>query len=679
VKIRRAALVANVVIMGTTIPITALPTVTVTSSDPALYQFADTGASPLPWAASNVESYIARNAALGTPHAISDDGITALAVRESNNDLGLYQRNASGTTSFTDVSATMSVPAPGDDPIPFFDPSHNVDLAYVSTTGALVVLSSNAVLIEHGSRLHSRSSAPFSVSVLTGVKGVGFTVGDPSVLVQGTVGTLVARTTAGDAIDVSLTWGATNQAPSLASPVDVTAATATGTLLGDPVTLNDGTTDGLFAAVTTTGAVEVYAQHSPGAWTATNLTAADGAPASNGQLTGSSNGLTTYLAALSASGHVELFSHPAASVTPSSVSPRVIVNPTPSWTYQDVTNATSGAPSFNGAIYLSATATQLTVAGQAAGWGNLYALTSPLPTFTWDATDVSLTSTNSSRTIGPGVSGATIDGVLTLFALSLGVTAPQGVGVYAIPQSDNTQAIDDGWTILSDTGGLGTTAAPWVGFTTSGGVAQSPDFLLGQAIQNAHKPITWLSFWTVSGPMPGQALSAPSFYAHGYNAGKWVATQIDAYAANGLSLKPNWVILDPEGYPDNHSALDPPGGASAAVKARYPGYWAAILKGWAAGLAAVDPTINAAVYAEMSQYRDDDLATIPMSVFEAIAFPGPLQIEGSTGANVRGYIAFGASCTPPTTLQNEIATLLRPPWSGQYNTLQFNAGVYCAP
>jgi hypothetical protein len=30
-------------------------------------------------------------------------------------------------------------------------------------------------------------------------------------------------------------------------------------------------------------------------------------------------------------------------------------------------------------------------------------------------------------------------------------------------------------------------------------------------------------------------------------------------------------------------------------------------------------------------------------------------------------------------LKAQEATLLNPPWAGQFNTLQFNAGVYCHP
>jgi hypothetical protein len=280
------------------------------------------------------------------------------------------------------------------------------------------------------------------------------------------------------------------------------------------------------------------------------------------------------------------------------------------------------------------------------------------------------------------VTGLSIGGQLTLYAAGVNSPPPQGVGVYAIPSSKWTQAISDGWPIISETGGLGTRSAPWVGFTGANTtVSESPDFLMGQAIYNSHKRVTWLSFWTVSGPLAGQPLTTANYYAHGFAAGAWVATQIDSYRALGVGIKPDWVIFDPEGYPDNHSGLDAPAGASNATLALYATYWTAMLQGWQQGLDSVDPSLNAAVYAAQSEYRNYQLSTLNMPVFVAVAFggSGPVPVSGATGSNVRGFISFGAACTPATTLANEANTLENPPWGGQFNTLQFNAGVYCSP
>ncbi len=372
------------------------------------------------------------------------------------------------------------------------------------------------------------------------------------------------------------------------------------------------------------------------------------------------------LAALTKSGSVELFSN-AGGAGP--------------WNEYNVSGLAAGAPPLSGALSVQVSASQVAVAGQAANWGDLYVLTSPLGSTRWTATNVSTTAGSSARTVGPIVTGLQINGVLTLYAAGVSSPPPQGVGVYAIPSTDWAAAITAGWPILSETGGLGTRSAPWVGFTGSSSVSESPDFLMGQTIYNAHKRVTWLSFWTVSGPLSGQPLTDANFYSHGFAAGAWVATQIDSYRSLGVGIKPDWVIFDPEGYPDNHSGLDAPGGASPATLATYATYWSSMLSGWAAGIASVDPSLNAAVYASQSEYRNYNLSSVSMPVFVALAFGGggPVPVSGANGANVRGFITFNASCTPTSTLANEAATLEGPPWSGQFNTLQFNAGVYCAP
>ncbi len=148
-----------------------------------------------------------------------------------------------------------------------------------------------------------------------------------------------------------------------------------------------------------------------------------------------------------------------------------------------------------------------------------------------------------------------------------------------------------------------------------------------------------------------------------------------------MPIKPNWVILDPEGYPDNHSALDAGGGASPATLAKYAGFWASMLSGWSVGITDVDPALRPGVYAEQSEYHNYGLGNLNIPVFEALAFGGggPIRIPGSNGHNILGYIAFNATCTPTSALHAQEQTLLNPPWSGQFNTLQFNQGVYCAP
>jgi hypothetical protein len=383
---------------------------------------------------------------------------------------------------------------------------------------------------------------------------------------------------------------------------------------------------------------------------------------------------------LTSGGAVELFTTQYVAPVPAA---KVKSNPVSygAWNVSNVTALTSGAPPLSGALAVEVTPTQVAIAGQAANWGDLFVLSSPSGSSPWTATNVSVTAGSSARTVGNIVTGLSLGGVLTLYAAGVNSPPPQGVGVYAIPSAKWTQAISDGWPIISETGGLGTRSAPWVGFTGSTSVNESPDFLMGQAIYNSHKRVTWLSFWTVSGPLSGQPLTTANYYAHGFAAGQWVANQIDSYRALGVGIKPDWVIFDPEGYPDNHSGLDAPAGASNATLAVYATYWTAMLQGWQQGLDSIDPSLNAAVYAAQSEYRNYQLSTLPVPVFVALAFggSGPVPVTGATGSNVRGFISFGAACTPAQTLANEANTLENPPWSGQFNTLQFNSGVYCSP
>jgi hypothetical protein len=134
VKFPRAALVANIVIVGTTLPVALLPVATTNSAAALpLYQFVDTGTGPLPWNAVSFEGSIDNTKMLGNPHAASEDGEEALAYRMANSQIGIYVQNAIGTTSWIDVSTMVDTPTPASDPVPFFDPSGNLDVLYVST------------------------------------------------------------------------------------------------------------------------------------------------------------------------------------------------------------------------------------------------------------------------------------------------------------------------------------------------------------------------------------------------------------------------------------------------------------------------------------------------------------------------------------------------------------------
>ena len=675
---------ANALIAGTviTVPL-AITTPTSNAAGQPLYQFADSGTGALPWNAVSFESSVDGATMLGGPHAASENGESALAFRASNSDVDLYVLNASNTTQFTDLSTQVATPPAGSDPIPFFDPTGAVDVLYVSTTGHLILISTNYNVTSRSDvTARDVTTSNFTSTDLTTSSGVSAANGLASIQVNDQSGLLVVRSAANDVEAITLRWALNQSVPTIVGQaVNVSNVTGTGTAGSDPVALN---TPGLaFVSISTGGALALFTNSgaSANSWAAENLSSATLTPQLTGPISTQSTDSAVYLAALNASGDVELFTTPLATLSANVAKARA-TTPNPSgWTASNVTNATANAPPLSGEIFLDATDASIVIAGQAQNWGDLFVLSSSFAAPSWVATNVSVTATNAARTVGTVVTGLYVGGNLELYAAGINSPPPQGVGVYAIPSKDWSAAITSGWPIISETGGLGTQSAPWVGYTGGAAVATSPDYLMGQAIYNSHKRVTWLSFWTVSGPLAGQPQTTTNYYNHGFAAGAWVATQIDQYRTLGVGLTPDWVIFDPEGYPNNSSNLVAPTGASNATLALYATYWTAMLQGWTQGIASIDPSLNAGLYANQSEYRNYNLAAQPLPVFEAVAFSGggPTAITGSSGSNIRGYIAFSAVCNPPSTLATEMSTLVNPPWSGQFNTLQFNSNSYCPP
>jgi hypothetical protein len=727
-----------------------------------IFQFTESGTGPLPWNAASLEGAIDRTTMLGAPHAASDATEGVLAYRTNHDQLATLTETAAGVRTWTNLSTpSNSLPAPSADPIPFFDPSGNVDLLYVNDVAQVDLLSQNIPISPFWRHLHGQAAwRPYVVTNLSALTGVTAANGLASILVSGLSATVTYRTTKSTIAVLQLGWTTGDPVPYVTTtpgivtvtaqsapptttttkpvttttkpvttttkPVTTTTKPVTTTTKPVTTTTKPGTTTTTKPVTTTTkpvttttkpvtttttkpvttttlpassvavasdplvipGAVPTFVTTSNvgdllvytnsgatlNSWSVLDVTSLTEAPKVAGALSMSYDSSGVDIAALTSSGDVELFASPITSSPSSNVA-------APVWSALNVTGAATGAPPLSGTLFISATPTQLSINGQAANWGDLFSLTSAPGSGTWSATDVSATGGSAARTVGDAVTGIQIGTTVTLYAAGVTSPPPEGVGVYAIPSAKWGQAITDGWPIVSETGGLGTQSSPWVGFTSTTSVAESPDYLMGQSIYNSHKRVTWLSFWTVSGPLKGQSQSTTNFYNHGFAAGKWVATQIDQYRSLGVGLKPDWVILDPEGYPDNHSGLDAPGGSTSATLALYATYWSSMLSGWVNGIASVDPSLNAGVYASQSEYRNYNLATLSMPVFVAVAFGngGPVPIGGATGSNIRGYISFSASCTPTSTLAAEEATLLNPPWSGQFNTLQFNAGVYCKP
>ncbi len=274
----------------------------------------------------------------------------------------------------------------------------------------------------------------------------------------------------------------------------------------------------------------------------------------------------------------------------------------------------------------------------------------------WNAYDI--TTESQGATIGCNPSALVYNGTTHVYAggpLAPGGPPLTGVGVYGFSSwTAAGQAIGDGWPILGDTGGLGTQGAPYTAQLVS-----NPDLNVGQAIVAMKIRVTWLSFWTVSGPT-----GSDSWESDGYQAGQAAAQAID-HDYETDAIRPDWVILDPEGYNGTPTT---------------PSDWGAWLGGWAQGLLSVDGALHPGFYADQSQYATYNLSNIGLPAFIAVS---PIQGNepfapgggfGRPGANVTGYIAYFGGC-PAVADENTVRG-----WGAPYNTVQFSdSGVDCGP
>jgi hypothetical protein len=282
---------------------------------------------------------------------------------------------------------------------------------------------------------------------------------------------------------------------------------------------------------------------------------------------------------------------------------------------------------------------------------------------------------------------------------------PSSVGVYAYGSSSDaacafySQPICDAWPIIGITGGLGTPGSPWVD------TSSNADFDAGVAIADSGRwSIPWLSFWTVSGPGCGSGPFAEA--VTGVVAGEAVAHKIDRYASAGLGLKPTYVILDPEGYPDDHSGLDCHSGARGSVSSGDVTNFKEMLAGWIDGLDSVDPSLKGGFYADMSEYASYQLGSAHadaaqggglIPAFLAVAFgysgnnasplvdPAPISsaipygASAVAGSNLEGIIAFYAGVPFPQECGwNSVAAQVLANWGTRLNTLQFDPGTTCS-
>ena len=324
-------------------------------------------------------------------------------------------------------------------------------------------------------------------------------------------------------------------------------------------------------------------------------------------------------------------------------------------------------------------------------WGDLFEWSATSPKGAFSATDVSRSGAGPTRTVAGTPAAVFVQGQLSLFAAAVSVPSPEGTGVYSVPYAKWGQAIKDGWPILGVTGGLGAQCPPWTALSTQPGSTE-PDEYVGDVIQASHLRETWLSFWTVSGPgttpsgCPAERgpVTTRTFYLHGFLAGAFVANEIDGYRKDGLTLKPDWVLFDPEGYPDNNSGLPDPRRPPSKLSRRSPTGTRSSTAG-APGLASVDPSLKAGLYANQSEYMTYKLYSQPLPVFIAGAFPGTPGRSSScrrasrSAPNIFGFIMFNTFAPTCAQVNNERLLLTRAPWNGDYNTIQIPAKEYCPP
>ncbi len=604
---------------GAALPGTAMP----------LQEFVNDGAAGRAWNAYNDTASSAGPNIDGRPSPIAYQLTATVHIygRAANGDLTEFINDGAGGRLWNSYDLTQITQGPtiaSDPDATFYGPI--VHVYGTASNGDLIEFVNDGA----GGRLWNS----YDLTSIANGPGIG---GDATPIVNGTVDRIYARSTSGDLVEY-INDSANGQ---LWNSYDLTQLSSGPQIEGDPNPILTGSTVHVYAASTTGNLIEFAG--SGQSWSATDMTATTSGPAVTGRPSPvvDANGVIDVFAR-NTSGALEEFS-----------------SNNGHWSAYNLGGSVVGDPS---AITQGSA---IDVFSQVSGGA--------LADFSGSAGSQSYGQTNLSATAGgPTIGGD--PGALLYLGKSIHVyaggpppaTPPTGVGLYGlVPGAQTSQAIEDNWPIIGDTGALGTQTAPYTGMNTGA------DLATGQAIAASGKRVTWLSFWTVSGPQNADGTpctTSTCYYNDAVGAGQYVAHTIDSYASQGLGLKPDWVILDPEGFPDNHSGLDSGAGATDAN-------WSSFLTGWANGITSVDPSLHPGFYADQYEYITFDLATIQLPAFVAVAFPSPVAELPSPANNVAGFIAFGATCPA----SSEESTLANPPWSGSYNTLQFAGGAYCGP
>ena len=518
-----------------------------TPSGLPLYEFSHTGTATVPWVATSLKKLTGGATMSAGPRTVERSGVDVVAFCTATHDVGILTTGAV-PTSYLDLTSAVGLAPASDAPVPFYDALGRLNVVYVASNAHVILvtntpLSATAVLghavgfVHHEWVVHDLSALSMSATRPAGYLATG----QLDATVSGSDELIALRTAGNELVSFSV---------SAQRPVTLDAVR----LIANGVSSNPSFVGPLsdhvanVAAVTTAGHLVLYRNASGALWTPSDLTAQLKSPPLTSFVAGAKTTSLIYLAGVSASsGAVQL--------TSGTLSKGAL-----SWTNVNVTAATASnpapGPALAGQLAVTLTPSYVSIAGRAADWGNLFEYANNGTKAAWLATDVSSAGGVNARTIGAQVAAVDPGGKVNFFAGGVSSPATAGVGIYDVPSVDMSHVISDGWPIIGVTGGLGTAGAPWVQTTATASIPFSPDFQTGLVIQKSTKRTTWLSFWTVSGPATSESVAPATYQAHGYAAGVAVAKQIDQYGSFGLNLKPDWVILDPEGYPDLHSQMD---------------------------------------------------------------------------------------------------------------------------
>lgn len=245
-----------------------------------------------------------------------------------------------------------------------------------------------------------------------------------------------------------------------------------------------------------------------------------------------------------------------------------------------------------------------------------------------------------------------------------------GTGVYG-SQVTVQSVISNGWAGIGSVSGW----CPQPSATYS--CPTGSDATIAQSLTQAGGGIFWLSFWTIGAPVApanGTADYSPSgWYADGFTAGATAAGEIVHLKGSYL---PDFEILDPEGWggapfkDPNNPSNDTCTASSTST------CWDSWLNGWAAGLKSVSSAMRPAFYASQSPIKDNNLLSLGIPAFPAVApiifSSGAGNTPFVTGSNVTGYIAYYAQC-PADPYALQVTN-----WGAEYNTVQFqDSNVDC--